>query len=124
MLRIAAVSTFRRLLGYGLLLVGAGIFSRSANGFSPPASSSEELLAPIAVRKVDRRTVVFQLAKTYGGGKRLFDGLAILPRHLLEKTYIEGKNSVGNFRPAVSEPYVLSNVAQLYFKNNTENARR
>ena len=48
---------------------------------------------PIAVRKLDAQTVVFQLAKTYGAGERLFDGLAILPRHLLEKTYAEGKLS-------------------------------
>ncbi len=46
---------------------------------------------PIVVRKVDAHTVVFQLAKTYGVGERLFDGLAILPRHLLEKPYQEGK---------------------------------
>jgi peptide/nickel transport system substrate-binding protein len=46
---------------------------------------------PISLRKVDAQTVVFQLAKTYGAGERLFDGLAILPRHLLEKTYNEGK---------------------------------
>jgi peptide/nickel transport system substrate-binding protein len=46
---------------------------------------------PIAVRKVDAQTVVFQLAKTYGAGERLFDGLAILPRHLLEKAFAEGK---------------------------------
>ncbi len=46
---------------------------------------------PIVVRKVDALTVVFQLAKTYGVGERLFDGLAILPRHLLEKPYQEGK---------------------------------
>jgi peptide/nickel transport system substrate-binding protein len=45
----------------------------------------------ISVRKVDAQTVVFQLAKTYGAGERLFDGLAILPRHLLEKTYNDGK---------------------------------
>jgi len=48
---------------------------------------------PIAVRKVDAQTVIFQLAKTYGAGERLFDGVAILPRHLLEKTYAEGKLS-------------------------------
>lgn len=46
---------------------------------------------PIAVRKVDAQTLVFQLAKTYGAGERLFDGLAILPRHLLEKPYNDGK---------------------------------
>jgi peptide/nickel transport system substrate-binding protein len=46
---------------------------------------------PITVRKIDSWTVVFQLPKPYGVGERLFDGLAILPRHLLEKTYAEGK---------------------------------
>jgi peptide/nickel transport system substrate-binding protein len=46
---------------------------------------------PITVRKVDAQTLVFQLAKTYGAGERLFDGLAILPRHLLEKPFQEGK---------------------------------
>jgi peptide/nickel transport system substrate-binding protein len=46
---------------------------------------------PIAVRKVDAQTVAFTLAKPYGVGERLFDGLAILPRHLLETAYREGK---------------------------------
>jgi len=46
---------------------------------------------PISVRKLDGGTVVFQLAKPYGAGERLFDGLDILPRHLLEKPYQEGK---------------------------------
>jgi peptide/nickel transport system substrate-binding protein len=45
----------------------------------------------IVVRKLDAQTVVFQLAKTYGAGERIFDGVAILPRHLLEKPYQEGK---------------------------------
>jgi len=46
---------------------------------------------PIVVRKVDAQTVVFQFAKTYGVEERIFDGLAILPRHLLEKPYQERK---------------------------------
>jgi len=46
---------------------------------------------PIEVRKVDAYHVVFRMAKPYGVGDRLFDGLAILPRHLLEKPYQEGK---------------------------------
>jgi peptide/nickel transport system substrate-binding protein len=46
---------------------------------------------PIVVRKVDSQTVVFTLAKPYGVGERLFDGLMILPRHLLETAYKEGK---------------------------------
>jgi len=46
---------------------------------------------PIGVRKVDAQTVEFVLAKPYGVGERLFDGLAILPQHLLEAAYKEGK---------------------------------
>jgi peptide/nickel transport system substrate-binding protein len=46
---------------------------------------------PIVLRKIDSQTVEFILAKPYGVGERLFDGLAILPRHLLETAYKEGK---------------------------------
>jgi peptide/nickel transport system substrate-binding protein len=46
---------------------------------------------PITVLKVDAQTLVFQFAKPYGVEERIFDGLAILPRHLLEKQYQEGK---------------------------------
>ena len=46
---------------------------------------------PIAVSKVNAQTVVVTLAKPYGVGERLFDGLMILPRHLLETAYKEGK---------------------------------
>ncbi len=46
---------------------------------------------PLTVRKVDSQTIVFQLPKPYGVAERLFDGLAILPRHLLEKPYEEGR---------------------------------
>jgi len=46
---------------------------------------------PIVVRKIDAQTVEFVLAKPYGVGERLFDGLSILPRHLLETAYKEGK---------------------------------
>jgi peptide/nickel transport system substrate-binding protein len=46
---------------------------------------------PIAVRKVDAQTVTFTFAKPYGVGERIFDGLAILSRHLLETAYQEGK---------------------------------
>ena len=48
---------------------------------------------PITVRKVNAQTLVFQFAKPDGVEERLFDGLAILPRHLLEKPYQEGKLS-------------------------------
>jgi peptide/nickel transport system substrate-binding protein len=37
---------------------------------------------------------------------------------------VGAKNLVGNFHPAVLEPYVLWNVEQLYFKAGTANATR
>ena len=46
---------------------------------------------PIVVRKLDLRTIVFELAQPYGAAERLFDGFAILPRHRLEQAYREGK---------------------------------
>ena len=59
---------------------------------------------PISVRKVDAYTVVFRLAKTYGVGERLFDGLAILPRHLLEQPYREGKlGQIGSLTTAANQ---------------------
>ncbi len=46
---------------------------------------------PIAVRKIDPLTVVFELSQPYGAAERLFDGFAILPKHILEKPYQEGR---------------------------------
>jgi peptide/nickel transport system substrate-binding protein len=46
---------------------------------------------PIVVRRLDDYTVVFELAQPYAAAERLFDSLAILPRHLLEKAYQKGK---------------------------------
>jgi peptide/nickel transport system substrate-binding protein len=46
---------------------------------------------PIVVKKLDAYTAEFELAKPYGPAERIFDGLAMMPRHLLEKPYREGK---------------------------------
>ena len=48
---------------------------------------------PIRVEKVDATTVRFELAQPYAAAERIFDSLAVLPRHLLEKPYQEGKFS-------------------------------
>ncbi|MGD0214112.1 MAG: ABC transporter substrate-binding protein [Terriglobales bacterium] len=45
---------------------------------------------PIAVTKIDPYTVRFTLPRPYAAAERLFDGLAMLPKHLLEKPYREG----------------------------------
>jgi peptide/nickel transport system substrate-binding protein len=46
---------------------------------------------PIVVTKVDQYTVRFTLPQPYAAAERIFDGLAMLPRHVLEKTYREGR---------------------------------
>jgi peptide/nickel transport system substrate-binding protein len=48
---------------------------------------------PIQVQKIDSYTLRFQLAQPDAAAERLFDGLAILPRHLLEPVYRQGKFS-------------------------------
>jgi peptide/nickel transport system substrate-binding protein len=45
---------------------------------------------PIAVKKIDVDTIVFELSKPYGPGVRLFDSFAILPRHLLDAAFRKG----------------------------------
>lgn len=46
---------------------------------------------PIAVRKLDSHTVAFELEQPYAAAERLFDGIAILPRHLMQKAHQEGR---------------------------------
>ncbi|MGA8144995.1 MAG: ABC transporter substrate-binding protein [Candidatus Acidiferrales bacterium] len=48
---------------------------------------------PIEVKKLDSSTLQFSLAQPYAAAERIFDGVAILPRHLLEKSYRDGKFS-------------------------------
>lgn len=59
------------------------------------ASPQRDLLIvggrPIVVRKIDQHTVDVELAEPYATAERLFDSVAILPRHLLEKAYAEGR---------------------------------
>jgi peptide/nickel transport system substrate-binding protein len=46
---------------------------------------------PLVVRKVDPYQVAFDLPAPYAAAERLFDGFAILPRHILEPAYRERK---------------------------------
>jgi len=59
------------------------------------ASPARDLLMvddkPISVVKLDPYRVRFDLPKPYAAAERLFDGFAMLPRHLLEQVYREGK---------------------------------
>ena len=46
---------------------------------------------PIAVQKINASTVRFTLTQPYAAAERIFDSLAIMPRHLLEKAYREDR---------------------------------
>jgi peptide/nickel transport system substrate-binding protein len=46
---------------------------------------------PIEVQKIDQYTVRFTLSQPYAAAERIFDSLAMMPRHLLEKPYKEGQ---------------------------------
>ena len=46
--------------------------------------------APIVCRKTGPLTVAFDFPAPYAAAERIFDSVAILPRHLLEKNYQEG----------------------------------
>ena len=48
---------------------------------------------PVAVEKLGTHTVRFTFSAPYAAGERVFDSIAILPRHLLEKAYKAGKIS-------------------------------
>jgi peptide/nickel transport system substrate-binding protein len=71
------------------------IFSFAAYQDEKIGSFQRELLRvggkPITVSKVDDQTVRFDLAEAKAGTERLFDSVAMLPKHLLEKAYAEGK---------------------------------
>ncbi len=46
---------------------------------------------PIRLQKIDAYTVRFDLDQPYAAAERLFDSVAILPRHLLERAYQNGQ---------------------------------
>jgi peptide/nickel transport system substrate-binding protein len=45
---------------------------------------------PLAVQKIDTHTVQFEIAQPDAAAERLFDSVAVLPRHTLEKAYRDG----------------------------------
>lgn len=58
-------------------------------------SSQRDLLIiggkPIHIEKLDANTLRFDLALPYAAAERIFDSVMILPRHLLQSAYGEGK---------------------------------
>lgn len=69
---------------------------------------------PVSVRKVDANTVVFDLAQPYAGGERLFDGIGILPRHLLERAYESGE--IGNAWSLSTRPDQMAGLGPFRLK--------
>ncbi len=94
---------------------------------------------PITVTKVDRYTIRFALPRPYASAERLFDGLAMLPKHLLEKPFHDGKlaeawslntapTDIAGLGPFRLKQYVPGQKVVLernpyYWKVDRENAR-
>jgi len=81
--------------------------------------------------EIDRLIGEQMSARTFEQRKKLYDrAQEILAEYqpmifLASPDILVGaKNSVGNFHPAVLEPYVLWNVEQLYLKSSPENGAR
>lgn len=60
---------------------------------SPQRDLLEVQGKPIQVRKIGPYEVEFDLAQPYAAAERMFDSVRILPQHLLERAYDEGKIS-------------------------------
>src|SRR5262245_4148178 len=58
-------------------------------------SPQRELLTiagqPVSVRRIDQFTVQFDLSEARAAAERMFDSVAMLPRHLMEPLYAEGR---------------------------------
>ena len=71
------------------------VFSLQAYLDERNGSPQRELLIvggkPIVARRLGPTTVGFELAEPYAAAERLFDGIAILPRHLLGRAQEQGK---------------------------------
>jgi len=76
---------------------------------------------PIVVKKIDPYTVDFELAKPYGPGERIFDGLAMMPKHLLEKAYREGR--LGQLWGTSVHPEEIAGLGPFRLKEYAEGQR-
>jgi len=81
--------------------------------------------------EIDRLIEEQMSARTFEQRKKLYDRAQEILAETQPMIFLASpdiltgaKNSVGNFHPAVLEPYVLWDVEQLYLKNGAENATR
>ena len=70
---------------------------------------------PIVVKKIDNYTVEFDLTKPYGPGERIFDSLAILPKHLLEAAYRDKK--IGEIWGVNAKPEEIAGLGPFRLKS-------
>lgn len=81
-------------------------------------SSQRDLLVisgkPVKLEKLDAYTVRFTFPAPYSAAERVFDGLAMLPRHLLEKDYQEGK--IGQFWTLSTPPAKIAGLGAFRLK--------
>ena len=70
---------------------------------------------PITVKKIDNETVEFDLTKPYGPGERIFDSLAILPKHLLEAAYRDKK--IGEIWGVNAKPEEIAGLGPFRLKS-------
>lgn len=84
-------------------------------------SSQRDLLMiegkPIAVAALGPYAVRVTLPQPYAAGDRLFDGIAMLPRHLLEQGYREGK--LGQAWPLTVTPAQIAGLGPFRVKKYT-----
>jgi peptide/nickel transport system substrate-binding protein len=69
---------------------------------------------PIAVEKIDQGTVRFRLPEPYAAAERIFDSVAMLPRHLLEKEYEAG--NLGTAWPLSVPPAQIAGLGPFRLK--------
>jgi peptide/nickel transport system substrate-binding protein len=69
---------------------------------------------PISVEKIDAYTVRFRLAQPYAAAERLFDGLAMMPKHLLAKASSDGK--VADAWPLTVDPGQIAGLGPFRLK--------
>ncbi len=89
------------------------------------ASPQRDLLIvggqPIAVRKLDQYTVQVDLAEPYAAAERLFDSIAMLPRHLLE-TALQGGSSGARPGPCGTPAEAFAGLGPFRFKEHLPGA--
>jgi len=81
--------------------------------------------------EIDRLIEEQMSARTFEQRKKIYDRAQEVLAENQPMIFLAGpdvltgaRKSIGNFHPAVLEPYVLWNVEQLYLKMGTENATR